>query len=168
MNNVVEDQFLNAEQKCVPPGEEFMVFIEPERGEYFAPKQISVACFRASGYLVSVPLERLPVKLVGASVRGENQMVTGGLIVGISDEELDADDDPPPKSPEDDTFIFRNLTPIQVKWAVFGMTSMARELQLRFVNICECLVHVFVRIDGDEMMSFYSSPRNMGYDPRGS
>jgi len=144
------DRSVIGEYKGLMPGQRCVIALDAANAQYFRPKTVSVACFLACGDKVSVPLQRLPIALRSVMIQGCPQLLhNDGLgVMGIPQKEpkdplLDPDDD--------DSFIFEDLTPIKVDWAIFGWEHNEHHANLEFENICEKTVHVFVRCDGEAL-----------------
>ena len=159
-----------AEERNVYPGVVFRMMIVPILSVYFAPRYIQIACFKADGERVAIPMERLPIRLKEAVIGCQIQ-TNANRIVGIQEtneegekeKELDemsrtthlrnCDGNPCECGliPKDGGWIFRNMKPERVDWSIISVYGFAREARLEFENICACPVHVFVRHVGDNV-----------------
>ncbi len=145
--------FASGNLKSVAPGTQIMLSICAGNLQWLAPQCIRAACFASDGDLVANPLQRLPALLRSVSIRGRYMVdpTDGrGSIIGIPEEPIDDELVPDLNSEE---YIFRNISPWPVNWALFGRRDCASDIQLTFENINTVPVHIFVRIDGEPVQS---------------
>ncbi len=133
-------------------------------GHHFGcrPKKLVVTAFMTDGYDgVALPIARMPVKLLSATVNSKPQLPLGhssGIVLGLQptiEDVLDYEGTPyrmegPPASKltQEQAHIFRTMTPLDISgWESF---DLANDLFLEFENLVGMLnIHVFGYVEGE-------------------